>query len=311
MRMAHCMKMDERKSKEHICDFAYYDENLDYLGFIKNTPNILAGKNLREIVNRFEARKKYGNKNIIMLGAHVIKCGLQPYIAEMIKRGLVDCIAVNGAVVIHDVEFALYGKTSEDVANGLISGEYASTNEPLDFINNTLNNAPKFSGYGYSIGKQLFEDNVDYIEKSLLAIAYQYNIPLTVHIAIGTDINQLHDSFDVQKAAYFSYRDFETYQSQVNELGGGIIFNCGSAVILPEVFLKALSISRNNGINIGNFMGVNLDFQKQYRSNAQIVEKAKLLGGQGFHLIGHHEIQIPLLFGALIQSMEIKNEENN
>lgn len=299
------MGFSERQSKEDIKNFSTYNESLDYLAFVQATPNVLAGKNIRLIIDHFKNRRKKGKKNIVMIGAHFVKCGLNPYLCELIKRGLVDLIAVNGAVVIHDVEYALYGKTSEDVADGLLNGTYASANEPLDFINHTLrDNDNDNYGYGYSIGKALSALEGEYVKQSLLYTAFQYDMPLTVHISIGTDINQIHDSFDVAKSAVLSYRDFEVFQEHVNNLAGGMIFNCGSAVLLPEIFLKALTISRNNGIDVSDFLGINLDFNIQYRSNAQIVDRAKSLGGQGYHLVGHHELLIPLLFGSLIQRMK-------
>ena len=296
------MGFSERQSKEDIQNFSVYNESLDYLSFIQATPNVLAGRNIRLIIDHFKNRRKKGKKNVVMIGAHFIKCGLHPYLCELIKRRLVDLVAVNGAVVIHDVEYALYGKTSEDVTGGLLNGIYASANEPLDFINDALSD-DNF-GYGYSIGKALSLQQGEYVKQSLLYTAFQYDIPLTVHISIGTDINQIHKSFDVAKSAVASYRDFEIFQGYINGLAGGMIFNCGSAVLLPEIFLKALTISRNNEINVSDFLGVNIDFNIQYRSNAQIVERAKSLGGQGYHLVGHHELLIPLLFGSLIQVMK-------
>jgi len=299
--------ISQRTSKEYVCSFSRYDSNLNYLAFIQNLPDVLAGKSFKKIVKEFSKRRKNGKKNIVMLGAHVIKCGLQPYLSKMMECGLIDLLAINGATVIHDVEFALYGKTSENVSVGLLNKTYAAVNEPLDFINETLHKAPVGSGYGSSIGEALSKKNPAFAQQSLLRAAYINGVETTVHISIGTDINQLHKSFDCAKSATLSYRDFEIFTSHVQQLDGDMIFNCGSAVMLPEIFLKALTIVTNNDYSVQNFMGVNLDFNIQYRSNSQIVEKAELLGGQGYNLIGHHEIQIPLLFGALIQTVECDN----
>jgi hypothetical protein len=198
------------------------------------------------------------------------------------------------------IELALYGETSEDVDKTLPKGEYACTNEPLDFINNAIVSNPG-KRYGEALVDELYNINPKYADYSFLISAYKENIPITVHFAIGNDVNHIQDSFDAEKSGLASYKDFVFFTDMVKDLSGGILMNCGSAVILPEVFLKSLATVINQGHKIKNYLGINLDFISQYRPNQQIVNKAKILGGQGYNLIGCHEIQIPLLFGGILQ----------
>jgi len=298
--------IEDRESKVNVKDFSKYDINFDYIKMIDMMPNILYGKDFKYIVSEIVRRKNNGGRFILTMGAHVIKNGLQPYLKHMMKERIIDCIAVNGATIIHDVEFALYGKTSEDVDKTLPLGKYACTNEPLDFINNAIikNHGKR---YGEAIAEELYNVNPSYKNHSLLVSSYEENIPVTVHFAIGNDINHIQNSFDVEKSALASYKDFMFFIDMVKDLSGGILMNCGSAVILPEVFLKALATVINQGHKVKNYLGINLDFLSQYRLNQQIINKAKILGGEGYNLIGCHEIQIPLLFGGILQ--EYREEE--
>jgi deoxyhypusine synthase len=294
------IKIEDRKSKVSFKNFSKYDANFDYMRMVNMMPNILYGKDFKYIINEIVERRKDGNKFILTIGAHVIKNGLQPYLRYMMEEKIIDCIAVNGAATIHDVEIALYGETSENVNKTLPKGQYACTNEPLDFINNSivLNSDKR---YGLALAMELYRAKPKYADYSFLISAYENNIPVTVHFAIGNDINHIQNSFDVEKSGLASYKDFVFFTDMVKDLSKGILMNCGSAVILPEVFLKSLATVINQGHEVKNYLGVNLDFVSQYRSNQQIVNKAKILGGEGYNLIGCHEIQIPLLFGGILQ----------
>lgn len=294
------IRMEDRKSKINFKNFSKYDADFDYMKMIDMMPNILYGKDFKYIVEEVVRRKKNGKKIILTMGAHVIKNGLQPYLKPMMEEKIIDCVAVNGAATIHDVELALYGETSEDVNEALPKGEYACTNQPLDLINNSIKLNPD-KGYGKALAMELYFIKPKYADYSFLISAYKNNIPVTVHFAMGNDINHIQESFDAGQSGLASYKDFVFFTDMIKDLSDGVLMNCGSAVILPEVFLKSLTAVINQGYKVENYLGINLDFVSQYRSNQQIVNKAKILGGKGYNLIGCHEIQIPLLFGGILQ----------
>ena len=238
------------------------------------------------------------------MGAHVIKVGLNPLIIDLMKKGVISCIAMNGAGAIHDVEIALSGKTSEDVLSGLQSGEFGMAGEAADVINHAVRSGMNNNqGMGESIGKKLLQLSAPYNEMSLLAMASKSGIPITVHVSIGADTIHMHPNFDGAATGKLSHNDFIKFSSLVSQLEGGVFFNVGSAVILPEVFLKALSLASNSGCKLKNLTTVNMDFIRHYRPSVNVVERPTELDGKGFHLIGHHEIMLPLLAAAILEEL--------
>lgn len=288
--------INERKSKVHLKDFRDpFAVNLQ-----EKMPNFLKAKEFLELVEFvFQAIQK--NKPIIVaFGGHVIKVGLAPLINKYVKKGIIKAIATNGSVVIHDFEIARFGETSEFVTDSLEDGSFGMVKETSDEINNIVKNAAqeKF-GLGEAIGKYLMQ-KAKYRDFSVLATASENHIPFTVHVAIGTDILHQHDTADGAAIGESSLRDFRIFCEQIKKLdNGGIFLNFGSAVIMPEVFLKALTVVRNLGHSVKNFHTAVFDMNFHYRPQTNIVQRPTNSGGKGFYFIGHHEIMIPLFFHFL------------
>lgn len=284
-----------RESKVNIKDFSVAREFNSINDFINLFPNILAGKDIKEIARKIVDAKKNGKKVVIAMGAHLIKVGLSPIIISLIEKGLLDSIAFNGACVIHDVEIAMVGHTSEDVAKEIKEGTFGMVKETTEFIINAVKkNSDK--GLGLSVGKALDEADFPHRDHSILYNAYKYKVPVTVHIAIGTDIIHMHPDFDGAVFGEASHTDFLIFSNIIKELDDGIYINIGSSVILPEVFLKALSMVRNLGYPLKNITTVNMDFKEHYRPLTNVVRRPTLEGGKGYNLIGHHEILLPVLY---------------
>jgi hypothetical protein len=240
-----------------------------------------------------------------MAGAHVIKCGLNPVVIELIKKKVIDCVCLNGAGVIHDFEIAWQGKTSEDVAKSLKTGKFGMGRETADFINNAVSEGVgEGLGLGYAAAKKIAAENLRYKNLSLLYQAYKHNIPVCVFVAIGTDIIHQHPSFDAALTGEGSIRDFRTLTEKIAGLNnGGVVLNFGSAVILPEVFLKALNLARNLGDPVKNFTAANFDMNFHYRPLLNVVSRPVQSGGKGYYIIGHHEIMLPLLAQAVTEKL--------
>ena len=301
-----------RNSKVKVDDFATTFEPTDnFDDFINSLPNILIAKDFKEFSVGF-ADAVVNKKTIcLMMGAHLIKVGLSPLIVELIKNRWISSISMNGAGVIHDVELSLWGKTSEDVAENLQNGTFGMSVETAEFINSTLKeNINTDLGYGESIGKKISESLAANKEQSILYNAYLNSIPVTVHVGIGTDIIYQHGNMDAAAAGELSYRDFKILCNVLQNIGnGGIVLNIGSAVILPEVFLKALTVVRNLGHDAFNFTTATFDMIQQYRPRVNVVERPTLSSGKGFYFIGHHEIMIPLLV-AFVKNILRKGNGN-
>jgi deoxyhypusine synthase len=268
----------------------------------------LAAQDFREIVSRIVAAIR-GDKIVLLgMGAHPIKVGLSPIIINLLERGVIRGLAMNGAGIVHDVEIAMAGKTSEEVEEGLSSGSFGVTEETAEFINAALKDGQGEGwGCGKAIGKVLQnEKGLRYREQSICAAAYRMDIPLTVHVAIGTDVIHIHPSTDGSILGEMTYRDFRLFASLVAALEEGVYINVGSAVILPEVFLKALSAARNLGHKVDDFTTLNMDFIQHYRPTQNVVQRPTAKGGKGFALTGHHEIMVPLLAAAIIEGLEEK-----
>ncbi len=295
----------DRKSKVSIEDFARpMVEGQSMKEFFSCLPDQLAAQDLREIVKAWAKAVTAGRKVIFAMGAHVIKVGLNPIIIDLMERGLVSAIALNGAGIIHDAEIAMAGKTSEDVAAVLGSGAFGAARETGEFLNRAIKEAATTDrGLGQSVGAGLVEKDFPFNDKSLLASAARLEIPVTVHVAIGTDIIHIHPEADGASIGQASFHDFRLFCSLVADLQDGVYFNIGSAVLLPEVFLKALTAVRNMGHEVTRLVTINLDFIRQYRPLTNVVNRPTLEGGKGYSLTGHHEIMVPLLASAIIEEL--------
>jgi len=275
--------------------------------WLESLPRILAGKDLLEIRDRMVQAASSNRTIILAMGAHVIKVGLNPVIIDLLDRGIIKGLAMNGACIIHDAEVAMSGKTSEDVASEIGAGRFGMAEETGRFLNEAISEgAEKDLGLGESVGAMLIREDFPFNRQSLLARAYELDIPVTVHVAMGTDIIHFHPSADGASIGKASHHDFRIFSRLVSELEGGVFINLGSAVIMPEVFLKALSLVRNLGHEVKDFTTVNMDFIQHYRPMTNVVRRPTLDGGKGFSLTGHHEIMFPLLAAAVIEELDKK-----
>ncbi len=277
-----------RKNKVSFKNFIRPDNNLPLLE--NNELNVLANK----IIEAFRNKKQI----IVMMGGHIIKVGCTPLIIDLMKKGIITHIAVNGSVAIHDFEIAFIGETSEDVAVNIEDGTFGMAEETGRMINEAVrNSAMEDKGFGEAIGK-LVKD-FEFREESLFYWAYKLNIPVTVHTSIGAEIIYQHPSCDGAAMGKVSYHDFKIFTDSISKLEGGVIINAGSAVIMPEVFLKAFTIARNLGFDIKKFTAANLDMIKHYRPTVNVVVRPTSLGGTGLEIIDYHEKTIPTLHKLL------------
>lgn len=272
--------------------------------FIQGLPDILAAQNLKAIA-RAVARAHRAKKTVLLgMGAHSIKVGLSPLIIDFMEKGILSGVAMNGAGIIHDFEIAFMGKTSEDVASSLKDGSFGMAEETGAFLNRAIARGyQRGQGIGRAVGEAILRDRLPHRRLSILAAGARLGIPVTVHVGIGTDIIHMHPEVDGKSLGEGSLRDFHTLASIVATLNAGVFLNLGSAVILPEVFLKALSLARNLGHPVRNLTTVNLDFLAHYRPLTNVVNRPTLEGGKGYHLTGHLEIMVPLLFAAVLEEL--------
>jgi hypothetical protein len=273
--------------------------------FFSSLPQILAAKDLREIIAAM-AEAHRGHKTIALaIGAHVIKVGLNPLIIDLMERGIVSSIALNGAGIIHDFELAYIGHTSEDVAAEIENGMFGMAEETASYLNGAIvKGVSEGIGIGEAVGKMILAGNFPHTQYSLFAAGARLGIPITVHVAIGTDIIHMHPSADGAAIGEGSLRDFRLYTEVVAGLEGGVYLNIGSAVLLPEIFLKALAIARNLGRTVQNFTVVNMDFIQHYRPLTNVVKRPTQKHGKGYSLTGHHEIMFPLLVAGLLAEIK-------
>lgn len=290
--------VNDRPSKVEASSFASTDANA---GLLDSMPDILKAAELKEFIQRTKTAIALRKPIILGLGGHVIKCGLAPLVIKLMESGAVSCVCVNGSVTIHDYEIAHWGKTSEDVSAGLADGSFGMVFETTYGINSAITKGSAAGlGYGEALGKTILE-NAPNAHLSLLASAYRLGIPVTAHIAIGTDIVHQTPCADGKAIGDCSLRDFRILCSEVAKLNdGGVFINFGSAVIIPEVFLKALTVARNITGKVQDFSTAVFDMNYHYRAAENVVRRPVLNGGKGFYFIGHHEIMIPLLIRELI-----------
>jgi hypothetical protein len=252
------------------------------------------------LVERVRAARARKAGLLALVGAHVIKTGLGPGLIQLMEEGWITALALNGAGTIHDLEMSFFGRTSEDVAAQLPEGRFGMARETSLWLNQwTLEAAEREEGLGEGLGRAYAEHAGRGARNSLLATAYRLGIPATVHLCIGADINHQHPSFSGEAAGATTTRDFRILCHQVQSLARGAALNLGSAVILPEVFLKAVSVCINLGVRFEDLTTAVFDFQRQYRPLENVVRRPVLQGGRGYYLVGHHEILLPLFFQAL------------
>jgi hypothetical protein len=292
-----------RPSKVTAEDFARTVEpDISLKDFLSSLPNILAVRELRELASLIREAKQRGRAIIFGLGGHVIKTGLSPVLIDLMKRGYATAFAMNRSAMIHDFEVALVGATSEDVDSTLGSGSFGMAEETGRLINEAIRSGANDEiGMGEAAGQKLHLMPAPHANKSLLHSAYEASIPVTVHTAIGTDIVDIPPTADGRNTGQTSYYDFRLLCSIVRGLdGGGVYLNLGSAVVLPEVFLKTVTVVRNLGFELKDFSTANFDFIQHYRPLTNVVRRPVAGAGRGFSITGHHEIMIPLLAASIL-----------
>ncbi len=273
--------------------------------FLAGLPAILAGNDFRAVIEAIVGARRRGRPVIVGLGAHVIKCGLNPVLIDLLKRRIVTALAVNGAGAIHDFELALIGETSEDVAAGLRHGTFGMVRETGELMNEAVNEVLRQPerGMGELLGDFLIRTHAPHCGHSLLATARELGVPLTVHVAVGTDITHMHPSANGAALGQASFNDFRLLAGCVTHLSGGVYLNAGSAVLLPEVFLKAFTVAQNLGAELHDFVTVNVDMIAHYRPGENVVRRPPTVGGKGYSLIGRHELLLPLLAQAVVDEL--------
>jgi hypothetical protein len=297
----------ERINKTTIHDFATLPESeINLSPFLASLPKILKAPDFLSLVDDIVAAYQNKKPVIVMMGGHVIKCGLSPLLIELVKQDVITGFAFNGASSIHDFEIALIGETSEDVSAYLQTGKFGMWEETGQLMNTAIQRAADTGiGMGEALGKQLIEMDAPYNAYSLLAAGVQDYVPITVHVAIGTDIIHQHPSANGAAIGAASFTDFQLLTDLLTDLeGGGVVLNLGSAVILPEVFLKALTIARNLGHTVSHFTAANFDMHQQYRPVENVVKRPTEMGGKGYTFTGHHELMIPLLVQAVLSHLQ-------
>ncbi|MFH1386543.1 MAG: hypothetical protein ABIH50_02640 [bacterium] len=293
----------DRPTKVDLFSFAKTGyAGASFKDFYDSLPSFLGANDLKAAAKAIIAAHKNGRPVIIGLGAHVIKVGLSPLIIDLMKKGIVSAIALNGAGAIHDFEIATLGRTSEEVGEGLETGMFGMVEETMQGVNEAIMQNEKLKmkneGMGRLIGNYLLNKKAPNNSLSLLANAAELDIPLTVHVAIGTDTVHMSPHVDAKALGEATYTDFRLFCSVISDLEGGFYLNLGSAVLLPEVFLKALTVARNLGNKVKNFTTINMDMIQHYRPRQNVLARP---GGKAFSLTGHHEIMVPLLYQSIIE----------
>lgn len=293
---------ESRKRKIEIKDFAkIISKDLSFSAFFDSLPDVLKASDLKRFVDFIFFARGKKKPIIFFLGAHVIKCGLSPLFVDLMKNRFLTAFSTHGAGAVHDIEIAFFGKTSEDVEKNIEDGTFGMATETSDVFNSAVEDAKRFDlGLGEAIGKKISDENACHKEYSLFYNAYKLNIPACVHIGIGTDVLNQHPEYNAGAVGKTSFLDFKILCQEVSKIaGGGVVINFGSAVILPEVFLKALSVARNIKGRIDNFVTANFDMIQHYRPVQNVVKRPTQSSGYGYSFTGHHEILVPLLVWAL------------
>jgi hypothetical protein len=300
--------LKKRHSLVQVSDFAVpWKRGGSFAKFCATLPDILAVKTLRAVTQAIATARRNNRPVIAGLGAHVIKVGLAQIVTDLMERGIVTAVAMNGAGIIHDFELALMGHTSEEVDAEIDDGRFGMAEETGRMLNEAISRGAKNSeGLGEAIGRYINRSTSQFPNRatSILATGARLGTPVTVHVAMGTDIIHMHPSADGAAIGATSLLDFRRLAAIVSGMEGGVYLNVGSAVILPEVFLKALSLGRNLGHPLANITTVNMDFLSHYRPQTNVVRRPTQKGGRGYSLTGHHEIMLPLLAAAVVEELE-------
>jgi hypothetical protein len=299
------VSIHERRSKVDVSQFPKVPEDFSWYAEYENLlPRILKGNDFRALTDGVVSARAAGRPVILMLGAHVIKCGMGPLLGHLVTRGAVTGVAMNGACAIHDVEIAMWGKTSEDVASNIEAGTFGMSRETAEFMNGAARRSlDEKTGLGTAILAMLAEADPPHGEASLLAACHRAGVDVTCHVAIGTDIVHEHPEADGRAIGHGTMYDFRKFSDWMLGLDGGVVINVGSAVIMPEVFLKALAVARNKEAELGEFITANFDMLAQYRPLSNVVRRPEEVGGTGYNFIGHHEILLPILVAAITSKL--------
>ncbi|HZR82794.1 MAG TPA: hypothetical protein VFD92_16990 [Candidatus Binatia bacterium] len=282
------------------------EPGLSFSDWLARLPDILAGSDLRAAADAIARARLAGRGVALGMGAHPIKVGLSPLIVDLMERGVLTSVSLNGAGIIHDFELALAGCTSEDVGPGLDRGRFGMARETGAVLNRVIRDAARDGlGLGEALGRHLSRGAYPHRALSIVAAGDRLGIPVTVHVAIGTDIIHMHPSADGAAIGATSLRDFHRLASVVAGLAGGVYVNLGSAVVLPEVFVKALNLARNLGHRVRPLCTIDLDFVRHYRPGVNVVSRPTAAGGRGIHITGHHELLFPLLAGAVLERIAV------
>ena len=291
--------ISERPNKVVVEDFATpHTAGASFSEFLEHLPNFLAATDFGKIVDAIANAVRNQRTVLLMMGAHPIKCGLNPILVDAMRSGLVHAVAFNGAGAIHDFETAFQGETSEDVQRGLDDGTFGMADETGRMMNAAFAEGVAAGlGAGEALGIKMGAFPNKHL--SILRTGTELELPVTVHIALGTDIIHQHPTANGAVLGEASFRDFQRFAAVVATLEGGVVLNIGSAVIMPEVFLKALTVARNLGNRVDAFTTATFDMIRQYRPTENVVRRPTHLGGKGYYIVGHHELNIPLLFAAV------------
>ena len=272
--------------------------------FLDGLPDVLAARDLCALARAIARAHRSGRAFLMMSGAHPIKVGLGPIICGLLRDGILTAIATNGAAIIHDFELAVAGRTSEDVGAGLADGSFGMAEETGVFLNRAARlAADENKGLGEIVGREIDRARLKFRAASIFATAYRRGTPATVHVALGSDITHMHPAADGRAIGAATMNDFHRLAAVAGTLSRGVVLNLGSAVIMPEVFLKALNLARNLGRNARNFTAADMDFMHQYRSRRNVLERPTETGGTSIALTGHHEIMFPLLAVAVREEL--------
>jgi hypothetical protein len=299
--------LKKRHSKVRISDFAKsWRKGGSFSRFYRALPDILAVKTLRAVARAIAQAHRRGRPVIVGIGAHVIKVGLTPILVTWMEQGLITAVAMNGAGIIHDFELALMGHTSEEVDDEIDDGRFGMTEETGRILNEAITQGHRNGqGMGEAVGQYITRSKNQFANRrtSILATGATLGIPVTVHVAVGTDVIHMHPAADGAAIGATSLLDFRRLAAVVAGMEGGVYLNIGSAVVLPEVFLKTVSLGRNLGHTLSNITTVNMDFLSHYRPLTNVVRRPTQKGGKGYSLIGHHEIMLPLLVAAVAEEL--------
>lgn len=297
-------KLQSRKSKVESGRTGKPFKGGSFRDFYRGLPDILAARDFRAVVRSIVLARTKERPVILGMGAHPIKVGLSPLIINLMENGVITAVAMNGACIVHDFELSLTGRTSEDVDIELCRGTFGMAEETGKKLNGAIKRGVKKGrGIGGAVGDYIVKGTAPHKKMSILAAASKCGIPATVHVAVGTDIIHMHPEADGASIGEGSMRDFRMFSSVVSDLKGGVYINLGSAVIMPEVFLKAVAVTRNLKYNVKNFTTVNMDFIQHYRCRENVLRRPVISGGNSYALTGHHEIMFPLLAAAVMEEI--------